>query len=540
MEGKSREKGRKGLSAIGLTMMALGSVIGGSFFLGSAVAIKTAGPSIVLAYILGGILVYFILSALSEMTAQNPEKGSFRSFAEKAFGPGMGFMVGWIYWTGMVLAMSSEATAIAILVKKWFPGLSIPLYGGLVILVVTLLNLLGADKLSRLESGLAAIKLLTIVSFIALALLLILGLLPNRTPLGMGSLAGESFMPNGIKGLAGSLLIVMFSYAGFEIIGLATSETEQPEKNVPRAIRYTVFSLVGLYVVSICVLLPLVPTDSMGEDVSPMVAALLNGNIGGADRIINLVLITAILSTMLAAMFGLGRMLRSLAEDGLTPRWLKDKGEVPHRGILFSGLAMLISLGIGLLLPSVYLFLISSGGFALLFTYAVIMASHIRLQHPAKAAAETKQVKPGKGRASSWMVLFFLAAAIFSMPFAAGQEAGLFAGAVMLVVYGLAYFFLKRQRRMKAEKIPRMPEQPDLAGRAAFLTEFSRELALKSEERDISEERDRSEEQQGSEEPEVREERELTEAREAAAEEVKKIENRVLNEEREDFEDKDL
>lgn len=110
------DKKRRGLSAWQLTMMALGGVIGGSFFLGSSVAIQAAGPSILLSYIVAGVLVYFILFALSEMTVANPTTGSFSTFAAQELGPKMGFVVGWLYWTGIVLSMSSEATAISILV----------------------------------------------------------------------------------------------------------------------------------------------------------------------------------------------------------------------------------------------------------------------------------------------------------------------------------------------------------------------------------------------------------------------------------------
>lgn len=140
---------KKGLGAWQLTMMALGSVIGGSFFLGSAVAINAAGPSILLGFIFGGALVYFILFAISEMTVANPSYGSFRTFAAEAFGKGTGFVVGWVYWTGMTLAMSSEATAVSILVKAWFPNVPTAALGSIIIVAVTLLNLLGASKLDR-------------------------------------------------------------------------------------------------------------------------------------------------------------------------------------------------------------------------------------------------------------------------------------------------------------------------------------------------------------------------------------------------------
>ena len=227
------EKKRDGLSALQLTMMALGSVIGGSFFLGSSVAINAAGPAILISYILGGFLVYFILYALSEMTVANPDSGSFMTFATQAFGPGTGFVVGWVYWIGMVLSMSSEATAISILLHNWFPNISIAIGGSTIIIGVTLLNLLGADKLSKLASGLAAIKLLAIVSFIIIGLLLITGIIPGRAAVGVGELLREPLIPGGISGIAGSMLIVVFAYAGFEIIGLAASEAENPKETIP-------------------------------------------------------------------------------------------------------------------------------------------------------------------------------------------------------------------------------------------------------------------------------------------------------------------
>ena len=180
-------------------------------------------------------------------------------------------------------------------------------------------------------------------------------------------------MPGGVKGITGSLLIIIFAYAGFEIIGLAASEADNPRKTVPRAIKYTVFSVVGLYILSIVVILPLIPAAELGQNVSPMVAALNRRGIGWAGTVLNIVLITAILSTMLAAMFGLGRMIRSLAEKQHAPTWLKDESTVPRRGILFSGFGMITALGFGLLFPSAYLFLTSSGGFAILFTYAALL-----------------------------------------------------------------------------------------------------------------------------------------------------------------------
>ncbi|HBQ86939.1 MAG TPA: amino acid permease, partial [Syntrophomonas sp.] len=172
--------------------------------------------------------------------------------------------------------------------------------------LVTLVNLLGARMLSHLESGLAAIKLLAIIGFIIIALVLVLGLLPGKAPVGTGALTSVAWFPNGLGGLAGSMLIVLFCYAGFEIIGLASSEAREPHKTVPRAIRLTVISLVILYLGVIVLLLPLIATNQLPANTSPMVAALTARGLGFAAGIMNVVLVTAIISTMLASTFGLG------------------------------------------------------------------------------------------------------------------------------------------------------------------------------------------------------------------------------------------
>ncbi|MBP1737448.1 MAG: amino acid permease [Oscillospiraceae bacterium] len=447
------KKQKKGLKAWQLVMMALGTIIGGSFFLGSSVAIHAAGPSILIAYALGGVLVYFILSALSEMTVASPDSGSFRSFAGKAFGEGAGFVVGWVYWTGMVLAMSSEATAISILVQNWVPNASIPVMGSGIIIGVTMINLLGATKLSNLESVLAAFKLLAVLSFILMALGLIFGFFSGTMPVGLGALTTEPFFAGGWRGIAGSMLIVMFAYAGFEMIGLAASEAESPRQTVPRAIRYTVFSIVSLYILSAAVLLPLIPTGEISASASPIVAALNRQGFSWAGTVINMVLLTAILSTMLAAMFGLGRMMRSLADEGHAPSWLRDSTDVPYRGIVASGACMLLALWFGLMLPSVYVFLISSGGFAILFSYAVIMATHIRFRKMAGSSLKGGYQIQGYP-VTSVVTLIALIAVMISMPLVQGQGTGLIAGCIILAFYTICYLIIKEVRRARRVKTP--------------------------------------------------------------------------------------
>lgn len=464
----------KGLSAGNLTMMALGSVIGSSFFLGTSVAINAAGPSILLSFIFAGVLVYFILFGLSEMTVANPHGGSFSTFAAEELGEGAGFIVGWVYWTGTIFSMSSEATAIPILVREWFPNISIAVLGTLIIIGVTLLNLLGAKRLSKLESALSSVKLFAIVFFIFFAIILIIGVLPGTPPIGAGELVREPLMPGGIKGIAGSMLIVIFAYAGFEIIGLAASEAENPRETIPKAIAYTVLSLVGLYILYAAVLLPLIPTADLSENMSPMVLSLNRRGIQWAGTAINAVLISASLSAMLAAVFGLGRMIRSLTDEGAAPKWLKDKRDVPYRGILFSGLAMLLGLGFGHLFSRVYLVLITSGGFALLFTYGIIMASHIRFRKRKGCPPEGKCQMPGYPY-TSWITLISLIVVLLSMPFIPGQSAGLVTGIVMVMLYSLIYLAI-RFRPSSAGSISTARGLVFKKYQSGLSTEFSEEL----------------------------------------------------------------
>ncbi|HNX92018.1 MAG TPA: amino acid permease [Syntrophomonas sp.] len=434
----------KGLSAFQLTMMALGTVVGGSFFLASSIAVKAAGPSIILAFIMGGILVYLILMALSEMTVANPHPGSFRTFAADAYGPFMGYMVGWVYWTGLVLSMSSEATAAALLIKSWFPLLSLPLLSILIVALVTLLNLMGASLVSRLETSLAAIKLLAVVFFIILAVVLIVGFGSMRAPLGIGAIQNAAFFPRGIGGLAGSMLIVLLGYAGFEVIGLAASEARDPQKTVPRAIKATVVSLLVIYITVIALLLPLVSTQALTTKVSPMVQALNIHGFGVAAGIVNLVLVTAIISTMLASVFGLGRMLRSIADNGDAPAFLKDRGDVPLRGILFSGLFMLLGVSMSYALPDrIYVFLVSSGGFSLLFVYLIIMLTHLRFRKCSGCPPQGHCQLAGYPY-TTWAAIIGLTAAIVTMPLIPGQGSGLFAGLVLIVLYSVAYPLVHR------------------------------------------------------------------------------------------------
>jgi AAT family amino acid transporter len=246
------------------------------------------------------------------------------------------------------------------------------------------------------------------------------------------------------------MLIVMFTYAGFEITGLAAVEAKDSEQTIPRTIAYTVVTLVGLYIVSLVFLLPLVPTSILSEETSPLVAGLTRNGLIWAGGIMNNVMISAILSTMLAATFGIGQMLYSLAEEGHAPSFLKDKTNIPYRGILFSGFSMLIGLAMGYILPKqVYIFLVSSGGFSFLFVYTVILITHYKHRKKYGCPPQGKCTLPGYPY-TSWIAIIGLIAIIASMPLIPGQGSGLIAGLLLVSTYLSLYIIFNKFRTIKS------------------------------------------------------------------------------------------
>jgi len=435
-------------------MLALGTVVGGSFFLGTGVIIRNAGSGALLAFAFGGLVIYLVLMALSELTVSRPTHGSFRQYAAIAFGPGASFVVGWLYWSGLVLALSSEGVAAAVFARLWLPAVPVWLIAGAVIIAVALLNLLDVRAFAIVESAMAAVKLLAVAAFILLGAALAARLLPLGTAPAAPA-AISPFLPKGLGGLAGSMLLVLFAYAGFEVLGLAAPEAKDPHRTVPRAILLTVVSLVGLYVGVVAVVLLTLPPGGPQEEISPLVTILQVRGFPWLAAGLNLVVMTASLSTMLAAMYGLSRMIYSLAEEGQAPAFLGRlvPPGIPRNAIVVSSGGMMVGVVLAYLLPrSVYIFLVSSAGFALLFSYLVILASQlvIRRREGCKPGACAMPFFPW----GTWLGIVLIVGAIAGMPFVPGQGPGLIAGLGMLVIFVLAYLIVRRPE-------PVEPEEPD-------------------------------------------------------------------------------
>lgn len=248
----------RSLKARHLTMISVGGVIGAGFFLGAGAAIARTGPSVVLAYLIGGVITLFIMLLLAEMAVARPVSGSFESYARTAFGPWCGFITGWTYWLAFLIGPASEAIAAGTFLNLWFPGVPVWLFCLVIASSLTAINMVGVHFFGEVEFWLSLVKVVALLAFIV-AGCYSLGL-DNASPASISHPTDSgSFFAGGLPGFLGAMLMVIFSFGGTEAIGTAAGESENPQRDIPRTLRGTVVRILLLYVGSLTVLLLVLP-----------------------------------------------------------------------------------------------------------------------------------------------------------------------------------------------------------------------------------------------------------------------------------------
>ncbi|MFF2012226.1 amino acid permease [Streptomyces sp. NPDC058195] len=328
-----------GLKQRHLSMIALGGVIGAGLFVGSGAGIAAAGPSIIVAYAVSGLLVMLVMRMLGEMSAANPASGSFSVHAERAIGPWAGFTAGWAFWVLLCVAVGLEGIGAAKIVTGWLPGT--PQWAWVALFMVVFLgtNLASVKKFGEFEFWFASLKVVAITLFLVLGVLAVLGVLPGTDAPGTGNLSGAGgFLPNGAEGLVIGLLASVFAYGGLETVTIAAAESEDPVRGVAKAVRTAMWRIALFYVGSMAVVVTLVPWDDPKVvKVGPFYAALDHLGISGAAEIMNVVILVALLSAMNANIYGASRMACSLVARGQGPARLgRISSGVPRTAVLVS------------------------------------------------------------------------------------------------------------------------------------------------------------------------------------------------------------
>lgn len=378
--GHPAPKLHRSLTAGQLSMIAIGGAIGTGLFLGSGFAIGTAGPSVLVSYLIGGIISLLLMGALAEMTVAQPSAGSFGVFADRYLGPLGGYVIRWAYVTGIALAVGTEVTAIAIYMKYWWPAVP-GLYwilGFSAALVAV--NAANVKVFGSVEYMFSLTKILAIVAFIALGAWWVFG----PSPLPGASLsnytANGGFFPQGAWGMWVAVIIAIFSYFSIEMIAVAAGEAADPERAIVRAFKATIARLLIFYIATIALMLAIVPWMQAGEGGSPFVIVMAASGLRGAAGLVNLVILIAALSAMNSQLYVASRMLFSLGEAGYAPRGLTrlSASGVPQRALAVASVGIAFAAVAYAWQPeTAFTFMISVSICAAMMTWILIFVTHV-------------------------------------------------------------------------------------------------------------------------------------------------------------------
>jgi GABA permease len=372
----------KGLRQRHLAMIAIGGVIGAGLFVGSGTIIADVGPGAFLTYAFTGVLIVMVMRMLGEMATANPSTGSFADYARQSLGGWAGFSVGWLYWYFWVIVVGFEAVAGAGILQRW---IDLPLWvmALVLMLLMTATNLFSVTSYGEFEYWFAGVKVVTIVAFIALGMLFVLGLWPGRDLDFSNLTASGGFLPNGAGALFSGIVIVVFSMVGAEIATIAAAESEEPERAIVKATNSVVLRIMVFFVGSIFLLATILPWNSQELGASPYVSAMEQMGIPAAAEIMNFVVLTAVLSCLNSGLYTASRMLFVLSARREAPARLlrlNTRG-VPAWSILASSVVGFACVVAAYVSPdTVFLFLLNSSGAIILFVYLLICLSELRMR----------------------------------------------------------------------------------------------------------------------------------------------------------------
>lgn len=450
---------KKGLKTRHLTMISLGGIIGAGLFVGSGAVINQTGPGAVVSYAIAGLLIVLVMRMLGEMAVQNPDSGSFATYARQAIGPWAGYTIGWLYWFFWVIVIAIEATAGGAIMNGWIPALPIWAWSLVLTFLLTLTNVFSVKSFGEFEYWFAMIKIAAITLFILLGLAIIFGLVPGIPSPGLSNLTGHGgFMPKGFGAIFVGIVTVVFSFFGSEIAAVAASESENPQKSVMIAIRSVVWRILLFFIGSVAVLVTLLPWNAGDALKSPYVTMLAMLGIPGAAEIMNIVVLVAVLSCLNSALYTNSRMLYSLAKQGNAPHALLkvNKGGVPVRAVWASTFFAYVCAIFSFVSPDkLFLFLVNASGAIALLVYLAIAVSHLRMRR------KVEQKNPGALQFKMWLFPYLtyvtivgMLAILLAMAFIPDMRSQFYLSLLLtLAVIGSYFLFVKPKEKRIDEKV---------------------------------------------------------------------------------------
>ncbi|WP_457913753.1 proline-specific permease ProY [Candidatus Gillettellia adelgis] len=434
------------LSAKHIRFIAIGSAIGTGLFYGSADAIKTAGPSVLLAYVIGGIVAFIILRALGELLVNNPHASSFAHHAHDYLGSMAGYITGWTYCLEILIVSVADVTAFGIYMGFWFPDMPQWIWVFGVVLIVGATNLMSVKVFGELELWFSFFKISAIMIMIIAGIgMIVWGLGKNGQPTGIHNLwSNNGFFGNGVIGMILSLQLVMFSYGGIEIIGITASETQNPKQSIPKAINSMPWRILVFYIGTLLVIMSIYPWNQVGTNGSPFVSTLQNMGITISASILNIILLIASLSAINSDVFGVSRMLYSLAEHGHAPKICNkiSKWGIPWVPLLMMMLMLFLAVYLNYVIPKhVFLTISALATFATVWVWIMILCSQIAFRCSLSKTQENNLAFPlWGGIFTSTVAILFLFFIIGLIGYQPTSRTSLYAGIIWMIILLLGYY----------------------------------------------------------------------------------------------------
>ncbi|MDT6941188.1 amino acid permease [Brucella pseudogrignonensis] len=438
-----------------LQLIAIGGAIGTGLFMGSGKTISLAGPSILLVYAIIGFMLFFVMRALGEILLSNLEYRSFADFAGDYLGPWAQFFTGWTYWLCWIVTGIADVVAVSGYVSFWYPHLAlwIPALGLIGVLLV--LNLPNVRNFGEIEFWFALIKIIAIVALIlAGAYMLITGFaLPNGTQASVTHLwANGGFFPNGFFGFVAGFQIAVFAFVGIELVGTAAAETENPTRNLPKAINSIPIRVVLFYVGALFVIITVIPWDQVDPGSSPFVAMFSLAGLGIAAHVVNFVVLTSATSSANSGIYSTSRMIYGLATSRLAPQTLGklNSRKVPVNALFFSCIFLLagvVLLYAGDSIIEVFTLVTTISALLFIFIWSIILASYIQYRRKRPDLHEKSTFKLPGGRASVVMVFAFFAFILWALAQEQDTAAALKVTPVWFVLLGIIYLAIRKNRQ---------------------------------------------------------------------------------------------
>lgn len=380
------KKLEKKLSSRHITMLALGGAIGAGLFKGSGEAVGIAGPAVLISYFIGGLLLFGIMYGLGKLVMVNKTGEGLSGIIEPYLGSRTSNFIDWVYWTIWMTNIIAEAAAAAIFLQLWFPNTPAWFFILIIAIITTIINLMSVKIFAETEYWLSIAKISVVILLIIFAVFLVgHEMLTNGFTPVMSRLSNDGgFAPFGMKGILASMLVVIYSYGGSELIAVTVSETENPEKEIPKAIRGVMGRIILFYILPLFFLLLIFPWKELAiSDVSPFVMVFSKVNIPFAADIVNFVIVLALFSSINSGVYASSRTLYFRLKDstGIGKKLAKlNKNNVPQRSVLFSTGMLYAGVVISYLVgENLFGYLMSSISYSLLVVWIMIGLAAIKL-----------------------------------------------------------------------------------------------------------------------------------------------------------------